>query len=192
MRGNVTRRGKSSWRIKFDIGHDPETGQRKYHTETLRGTKAQADTLLAKRLAERGEGQLVERSTANVADYARHWLSAIAPANASGKTLERYGELIEKHIIPNLGPGALQKLDGTRIDTFYTTLGKTGRCDGKGGLSPQTVRHIHRLLSMILASAVKAKKLAVSPMGAVQTTPKVRRPRIQFWMTTRLRRCSLN
>ncbi len=42
-----------------------------------------------------------------------------------------------------------------------------------------TVRHIHRLLSLILASAVKAKKLNISPMAAVQTTPRVPSPKIQ-------------
>jgi integrase len=179
MRGNITRRGKSSWRIKFEIGHDPLTGKRKVHTETVHGTKADAVTLLSKRLAERGENRLIERSAITVAQYARHWLVTIAPAKASGKTRERYGELIEKHIIPNIGGVELQKLDGPQIDIFYATLSKSGRRDGNGGLSPQTVRHIHRLLSLILASAVKAKKLTASPMVAVQTTPKVRRPDIQ-------------
>jgi len=179
MRGNITRRGKSSWRIKFEVGHDPLTGKRKVHTETVRGSKADAVTILSKRLAERGEGRLIERSAITVAQYARHWLATIAPAKASGKTHERYGELIEKHIIPNVGDVELQKLDGPQIDSFYATLGKSGRRDGNGGLSPQTVRHIHRLLSLILASAVKAKKLTASPMAAVQTTPKVRRPDIQ-------------
>ncbi len=179
MRGSITRRGKSSWRIKFDIGHNPETGQRKYHTETIRGTKDDAETLLNKRLAERGEGQLVERSALTVAEYARHWIVTIAPAKASGKTRERYGELIEKHIIPHIGSTSLQKLDGPKIDTFYATLRTSGRRDGNGGLAPQTVRHIHRLLSLILASAVKAKKLSITPMAAVQTTPKVPRPKIQ-------------
>jgi integrase len=148
--------------------------------ETVRGTKADAVTVLSKRLAERGENRLIERSAISVAQYARHWLSTIAPVKTSGKTRERYGELIENHLIPNIGMVELQKLDGPQIDIFYATLGKSGRRDGNGGLSPQTVRHIHRLLSLILASAVKAKKLTASPMAAVQTTPKVRRPDIQI------------
>ena len=79
MRGNITRRAKASWRIKFDIGHDVSvTGKRKYHTETVRGTKADAVTAISKRLAERGEGQLVQRTSITVAEYAEHWLSAIA------------------------------------------------------------------------------------------------------------------
>jgi integrase len=179
MAGNITRRGKASWRIKFDTGHDAVTGRRKYHLETVHGSKADAVTLLGKRIAERGEGQLVHRTSITVADYAKHWLSAIAPAKASGKTLERYGELISKHTLPHIGTVELQKLDGPRIDALYAHLGKAGRLDGKGGLSPQTIRHVHRVLALICGSAVKAGKLRVSPMTAVQTAPKVRQPDIQ-------------
>ena len=81
--------------------------------------------------------------------------------------------------MPHLGTIELQKLDGSRIDAFYAHLIKAGRLDGGGGLSPQTVRHIHRVLSLICKSAVKAGKLRVSPMDAVQTAPKVRRAEVQ-------------
>ena len=71
---------------------------------------------------------------------------------------------------PELRRCGTAKLDGPQIDIFYATLSKSGRRDGNGGLSPQTVGHIHRLLSLILASAVKAKKLTASPMAGVRTT----------------------
>jgi hypothetical protein len=64
------------------------------------------------------------------------------------------------------------------IDSFYAHLASKGRLDGRGGLSPQTVKHIHKPLAQILSSAVRADKLRVSPMAKVQTTPKVRRPDI--------------
>ena len=179
MKGNITRRGKTSWRIKFDVGFDPITGKRKYHTETVRGARSNAVNLLAKRISEQAEGQLVERTALPLVTYARHWLSVIAPASTSAKTRERYAELIEQHIIPQLGAIEIQKLDGPRIDAFYNHLLTSGRRNGRGGLSAQTVRHIHRLLSQILSSAVKAQKLRHSPMVAVQTTPKVRKPHIQ-------------
>ena len=59
-RGNITKRGRS-WRIKFDCGTG-EDGQRKYHVETVKGTKADAQALLAKRLNEFAEGRHVNRS----------------------------------------------------------------------------------------------------------------------------------
>ena len=74
MRSGITRRGKYSWRIKFEVGNDPLTGKRKVHVETVRGAKVDAVTLLSKRLAERGENRLIERSAITVAQYARHGL----------------------------------------------------------------------------------------------------------------------
>ena len=38
MRGNITRRGKTSWRLKFDVGVDA-AGKRVIEYETVRGTK---------------------------------------------------------------------------------------------------------------------------------------------------------
>lgn len=178
MRGNITRRGKASWRIKFDLGTDPVTGKRLTQVETVRGTKREAQTELTKRLNQIDEGSFVERSAVTVADYAHHWMTAIAPSKTSAKTRERYGEFVEHHIIPQLGKVSLQKLDGSRIDHFYQHLRTVGRRDGKGGLAPLTIQHLHRLLTQIMASAVKARKLRQSPMQAVQTVPKVARDEI--------------
>jgi hypothetical protein len=49
MRGNITRRGKSSWRLKYDVG---TAGQRRIAYVTVRGTRKQAEAELAKRLNE--------------------------------------------------------------------------------------------------------------------------------------------
>lgn len=178
-RGNITKRGERSWRLKFEIGSDPVTGERRSQFVTVRGTKREAEAELARRLAAVEEGSNVLASADTVAAYARHWLADIAPSKAAAKTLERYRDLVEHHIVPKLGAHKLQRLEGSHVDAFYSHLRTAGRVDGKGGLAPQTVQHIHRLLSQILASAVKAKKLRVSPMAAVQTVPKVRAEEIQ-------------
>ena len=56
MRGSISRRGKHSWRIKFDIGADDQ-GKRLIEYETVRGSKAQAQAALAKRINELSEGR---------------------------------------------------------------------------------------------------------------------------------------
>jgi hypothetical protein len=49
MRGNITRRGKSSWRLKkFDIDKDPVTGKRRCRTVTVRGKRQEAEMELAR------------------------------------------------------------------------------------------------------------------------------------------------
>ena len=180
MKGNITRRGRNSWRLKFEVGRDPLTNKRRTEYLTLRGTKKDAQAELARRLAEVADGNHVMSSNVTVAEYARHWMATIAPVNTAAKTRERYQEIVEGHIVPQIGGIALQALDGARIDAFYAYLRADGRRDGKGGLAPQTVQHIHRLLSQILASAAKGQKLRVSPMAGVQTTPKVRREEVQI------------
>jgi integrase len=99
---------------------------------------------------------------------AKHWIENIAPASRSEITVERYETLLRAHIVPGLGSIELQKLDGTAIDAFYASRREIG-------LAPLTIHHIHSLLGQILASAVKAKKLARSPKSDVQTKPRAER-----------------
>ena len=169
-RGNITKRGRSSWRIKFDCGTDEE-GRRQYHVETVKGTKADAQAVLAKRLNELAEGRHVNRSGETVESYAMHWLENIAPTDRCAATVERYRSLIRAHIIPGLGEIALQSLDGPTLDRFYARCRTKGRRDGKG-LSPMTVRHVNALLSQVLKSAVLANLIASSPIAKAQTKPK--------------------
>jgi integrase len=177
MRGNITRRGKSSWRIKFDVGAD-ETGKRLIQYQTVHGSKKDAQAELAKRLTEFAEGRYVAPTVETVASYAEHWLEHIAPATRSPITVSRYRTLIVTHIIPGLGDKALQSLDGVRIDKFYAGLRTNGRWYG-GGLSSMTLHHLHSVLSQILESAVKARKLARSPIADVQTKPKPKTKQIE-------------
>jgi integrase len=167
MRGNITRRGKASWRIKFDVGTD-ETGKRLINYQTVNGTRKQAETELAKRLNEFAEARYVAPTVETVETYARHWLENIAPASRATITVERYQSLLRAHIIPGLGSIELQRLDGSAIDRFYATRREKSLAD-------LTLHHIHSLLRQVLASAVKAKKLARSPITDIETKPKAKR-----------------
>jgi integrase len=168
MRGSTTKRGKHSWRIKFELAPDPVTYKRRFHMETVRGTKREAEDLLAKRVNELGEGRYVAPTTETVATYATHWLENIAPATRSAITVERYRTLLRTHILPGLGSIELQRLDGSAIDRFYATRRQKG-------LASLTLHHVHSLLRQVLASAVKAKKLARSPITDIETKPKAKR-----------------
>ena len=176
MRGNITRRGKHSWRLKFDV--DADHGKRIIRYETIRGTKKQAEAALAKRLNEIAEGRYVPPTSETVKTWARHWLNNIAPVDRSPLTLARYRTLIEVHIVPGIGHVALMELDGRAIDVFYASRRTEGKRYG-GGLSSSTMGNLHRLLSLILKSAVKAKKLAASPIDDVQTKPRAKTKKIE-------------
>src|SRR4051794_35591327 len=101
-RGNITRRGKASWRLKFEAGdRDPATGKRRTRFVTFRGTKREAQAELVRLLAEVDNGSAVDPSRVTVGEYVRKWLDGAT--HLSPKTLERYRELAERQIIPHLG-----------------------------------------------------------------------------------------
>src|SRR5262245_60572115 len=105
MRGSIQRRGRASWRIKYDL---PGTAKRETRYLTVRGTRRDAERELAKIINAAHDGTLVEPSRTTVAGYLGSWLAGAH--GLAGKTLERYRQLAEQQIIPHLGAVALQRL----------------------------------------------------------------------------------
>lgn len=161
MRGNITRRGRSSWRLKYDVGTGSE---RQIAYVTVRGTRKQAEAELAKRLTELADGRYIARSLETVETYVRHWLTNIAPAKSGPSSLAQYETMIRNHVLPELGAIELQRLDAAVVDRLYMLCRKRG-------LSPVTLSNLHSLLKRILKSAVRAGKLASSPMDRIQSEP---------------------
>ena len=159
MRGNVTRRGKDTWRLRFDIGEHPD-GRRKVASVTVRGSRRQAEAELRKRLGAVDTGTYVERAKITVTDYMR---GRVAQWFKSGtitlRTRERYDLLVDHQIVPHLGGRVVQSLRTLDIEQWHTALRTTGRADG-GGLSPGTIRAAHQILNKALREAVKHGTLA--------------------------------
>src|SRR5262249_33594567 len=74
----------------------------------------------------------------------------------------------------------LSKLQPAQISNAYAKALASGRRDGKGGLSPRTVHHMHRVLKQALGQAVKWQLLARNPADAVEP-PKVERQRLETY-----------
>jgi integrase len=79
---------------------------------------------------------------------------------------------VRKNIVPLLGTAQLTKLRSDQISAAYSKALATGRRDGKGGLSPRTVHHMHRILKQALTQAVDWQMLVRNPANAVKP-PKV-------------------
>jgi len=91
-RGNITRRGKNSWRLKFEVGVD---GKRKTRYVTVKGKFKDAQRELTRVLGAADAGTLPEPSKTTVAASLRKWLDT--NHGLSPKTVERYRELAELH-----------------------------------------------------------------------------------------------
>lgn len=169
--GHIRQRGKHSWQIKYDGAPDPVTGERRTVFETVKGSKTEAKARLSIAIGEVAGGTHVAPTSETVATYAKHWLENVAPVKASGKTLERYRELVDGHIVPSLGKHTLSKLTKEHVEAFYREKRESGRLDGKGGLAERTIIHIHRRLAAILDSAALSQKVRRNVAKIAETRP---------------------
>ncbi|WP_338832318.1 tyrosine-type recombinase/integrase [Bradyrhizobium sp. 27S5] len=172
MKGNITRRGKNSWRLKFDAGRD-EKGERKTQFVTFRGTKREAQVKMAEMIASVAQSTFVEPSKVTVAEWVRgrvdHWETS---GEISARTAQRYRQLTEHQIAPHIGDKLLQRLKPADIETWHDTLRTGGRVRGKGDLSARTIGHAHRVLGKALGEAVKHGHV-VKNVVALESAPKV-------------------
>jgi Phage integrase, N-terminal SAM-like domain len=90
--------------------------------------------------------------------YLEKWLSHVERSIAP-RTFERYQEIACKNLVPLLGQIFLTKLRPEQIAAAYARTLKTGRRDGAGGLSFRTVRYLHRVLTRISQTAIRASGL---------------------------------
>lgn len=169
MRGNITRRGKSSWRLKFDLGTDPATGKRLTRFVTVRGKRQDAEKELTRLLSAAHDGTLVEPSKVTVAEYLKGWMDGAH--GLANKTAERYRQLIDQQIVPHLGAVPLQKLRPAQVEEWHGILLRAGGKDGKP-LSARTVGHAHRVLHRALERATKSE-LVSRNVAHVIKPPKV-------------------
>jgi integrase len=93
------------------------------------------------------------------------------------RTYERYSDLLLKNLTPVLGGILLVRLQPIQISKAYIQLIESGRRDGKGGLSPRTVHHAHRVLFSALEQAERWKMIARNPAALLEKKdrPKVLR-----------------
>jgi integrase len=139
--GHIRRRGKNSWELKFDIGRHPKTGRRQIRYRSFKGTKREAQAELTLLMAKALEGAYVDPSKVTVATHVRARINQWEGAgDISPKTAERYRELLAHQIEPFIGAILIQKLRAPDIEVWHSTLRKSRRKDGKGGVSSQTDR----------------------------------------------------
>lgn len=173
MTGHIRQRGKDSFQIKFDIGADPKTGERRIRYVSFRGTKREANLKLAELLTSVGKGSYVDGSKITVAEHVNARIALWeGSGEISAKTAERYQQLADNQINPFIGVKVLQKLRTIDIEAWHTDLKVRGRKDGKGGLHNRTIGHAHRVLSKALREAAR-HDLVVKNVAADESAPSV-------------------
>jgi integrase len=175
MRGHIRERSPGRWAIIIDLC-DPVTGRRRRKWHSFKGTKRAAQIECARLISERQGGSYIEPAKLTLRQYLEKWLTFKQP-NVSPRTFERYSELALKNIVPLIGNVMLTKLQPIQISEAYAEAVKKGRRKGKGGLSPRTVHHMHRVLRQALAQAVRWNMLVRNPCDLLvkEDRPKIER-----------------
>jgi len=81
-------------------------------------------------------------------------------------TYNSYVQHVECHIAPHIGSMKLQKLTGSQVNALYAKLAESARKDGKTGLSPMTIHHIHACLHKACKDAVRWSHITRNPLDA--------------------------
>lgn len=193
MKGTVTKRGRESWRLKFDVENVGGPRQTIYKTVRAK-TKREAETLLAAEIAKAANGELVVTNASTVEKFLDRWLAHVQPS-VSPKTHERYTEIVDKHLSPALGAIKLQKLTTQAIDAALSKMLTSGRrlrpaAEGEpapapSGLAPRTVRHHAIVLKQALDQAVTWQLLARNPADGC-TLPQVPDEEIEILSDTQV------
>ncbi len=178
MKGHIRERSPGHFAIILDV-REPATGKRKRRWHAFRGTKRQAQIECARLISEMRGGTYLEPSKTTLAQFFDRWLDHMK-SQISPKSHARYCELARKNLAPLLGSVVLTKLRPTAISAAYSKALAAGRRIGIGGLSPQTVTHMHRVLKQALGQAVKWELLTRNPADAVDP-PKTDRGMMQTY-----------
>ena len=178
MKGHVRERGKGNWYAVLSV-RDPQTGKRKVRFISLPNAngKRDAQQALARIVTEINSGTYAEPDKTTLAQFLERWLAHIK-TQVTPRTYGGYAQRVRNNIIPALGATRLIKLLPEQISEAYSKALASGRCDGKGGLSPQTVKHIHVVLKQALAQACVWRAISHNPADLVKP-PKLDRGEMQ-------------
>jgi integrase len=176
VKGHIRERSPGCWAIVVD-GVDPQTGERKRKWHSFRGNKRGAQLECARLIAQRQDGGGIDPSRETVSRYLDRWLEHVQ-TQVSPRTHERYVQICRLNVAPLIGAATLAKLRPEHISHAYAQALASGRRDGTGGLSAQTVHHMHTILRGALQQAVRWRLITVNPADAVKP-PRTERKEVQ-------------
>jgi integrase len=105
----------------------------------------------------------------------RHEVGAIRATTYDG-----YERHLRNHVLPILGDIRIQELTTADLDRLWAKLATTGRIDGKGGLSPRTIRTLNALVSQTLIDA-QVRGIVPRNVSIGVSLPSAAPANIQYW-----------
>ena len=158
------------WMSQATIGFDPTSGKPKRRSFYGK-TRIEAFDKMNKALYELNTGNYCEPATITLGKWLNDWLEGRKP-HIEEETYQGYETQIRVHITPAIGKIKLKDLKTRDIQKLLNDKFKKGRVDGKGGLSPRSVKYIHQTLNTSLNQAVRERIISHNPAEAVELPKK--------------------
>ncbi len=172
--GTIRQRKDGRWEARYTVGKDPGTGkqvQRSVYGETQKEVRQK----LQRACTAIDDGAYLEPAKMTLGQWLdvweREYIGDVKPF-----TVRSYSDQIRNHIKPALGAVKLSALASPDIQKFYNGLQRG--TEGKGGLSPKTIKNIHGVLHRALVQAVELGYLRYNPADACKL-PRVTRKAIK-------------
>lgn len=143
---NIRKRKDGRWEARY-IRRDCDENLKKYgsvYGKTYQEAKEKRDLII-----KQGEQQKPKSGGPVFKDLLDAWQDSNR-VRLKKASISRYQNLIDTHIIPELGNRRVSQLSVTSINRFLATKLENGRMDGTGGLSASYVRSI----ALIISSAI--------------------------------------
>ena len=154
----------------------------------VKGNKKRAEAILRDLLKEYEQRESLVRSDALFSDYIRYWLRQVA-GRVDAVTLQGYEVLAKSQILPYFDALGvkLTEVDRPTLQAYIDQKSASGRLDGKGGLSPSSMRLHKNILRQTLAEAVTNNLLPTNPCDRV-TLPQQQRFDSTFYTAEQMAR----
>ena len=151
---------RKAYYVYMDYGRDEE-GQRVKKYKTC-ATLAAARRALREFQSELESRRQVTPRALTLDQWLEYWMEEVIRPNRAETTIYGYRKIIDNHLSDALGDIPVQKLTPRHLQEYYAMLMRDK------GLSPNTVRRHHDLLSAALHTAVRQDIILRSPTERVE------------------------
>jgi integrase len=173
--GSLRQRRPGSWELRVHAGRDEATGKVRYVSQTVRGTRQDAEREL-ELFATRVRDSPTSPTFGTVGELCDKWWRYTA-GKLSPAVAAEYRRIIDKRIGPAFGSVKVDALRTSELDAWYAEL--LHPSDGSAGLADSSVRNTHSVLHRALQQGVAWGWIGRNPASWTSPPPR-HRPRLQL------------
>jgi integrase len=163
MRGYTAKKGNRYYAVIYE-GVDPATGKERRRWYSAGPRKSDAEKLVTELVKRRNDGDYRAPEKITLGAYLTEKWLPVQRSQLKASTFDSYRRTIELHVLPTIGQVMLSRLLPEDLEGLYARLLESGRRNGNGGgLSPTSVRYVHRILRKALNDALRKGTIARNP-----------------------------